>query len=115
MAADKGLRVTVLDEKALRKGRFGGMLAVGSGSRHGPRLIVLEHRGGPSSQAPIALVGKAITFDSGGISIKPAANMEEMIFDKCGGMAVLGAMRGMADLRLKRNVVGIVASAENLP
>jgi leucyl aminopeptidase len=78
-------------------------------------LILLEHRGGPKSQAPIALVGKAITFDTGGISIKPAANMEEMIFDKCGGIAVLGAMAALAARGVKRNVVGLIASAENMP
>ena len=115
LARDTGLKVTVLDEKQLRARKFGGLLAVGGGSPRGPRLIVLEHRGGAKSQRPIALVGKAITFDSGGISIKPAADMEEMIFDKCGGMAVLGAMSGLARLGVKRNVVGIIPSAENLP
>jgi leucyl aminopeptidase len=80
-----------------------------------PRLIVLEHRGGAKTQAPVAMVGKAITFDTGGISIKPAANMEEMIFDKCGGIAVLGAMAALAALGVKRNVVGVIASAENMP
>ena len=78
-------------------------------------MIVIEHRGGPKHEAPIALVGKAITFDTGGISIKPAANMEDMIFDKCGGMAVLGAMAAIAGLKVKRNVVGLIASAENMP
>ena len=115
VAKEKGLSVTVLDEAKLRAGKFGALLAVGAGSARGPRLIILEHRGGPKGQAPIALVGKAVTFDSGGISIKPAANMENMIFDKCGGMAVLGAMAGIAALGLKRNVVGIIGSAENLP
>lgn len=115
LAKDAGLKATVLEEKELRERKFGGLLAVGGGSPRGPRLIVLHHRGGPKTQAPIALVGKAITFDSGGISIKPAADMEEMIFDKCGGMAVLGAMAGLARLGVKRNVVGIIPTAENLP
>ncbi len=115
MAKSKKLGFKIFNEAQLRAGKFGGILAVGAGSVRGPRLIVLHHRGGPKSQAPIALVGKAITFDSGGISIKPAANMEEMIFDKCGGMAVLGAMSGIAELGIKRNVVGIIASAENMP
>jgi len=115
LAKQKGLRVTVFDEKALRAGKFGGLIAVGSGSARPPRLIVLEHRGGRAGDAPVALVGKAITFDTGGISIKPAANMEELIFDKCGGTAVLGAMAAIADLKLKRNVTGIIASAENMP
>ncbi len=115
LAKSAGLKIKILDERQLRAGGFGGLLAVGGGSERGPRLIVLDHRGGPKGHAPIALVGKAITFDSGGISIKPAADMEAMIFDKCGGMAVLGAMAGIAGLGLKCNVVGIVPSAENLP
>ena len=115
LGRDFNLKVTVFDEKKLRAGKFGGLLAVGQGSARPPRLIVIEHRGGPKKQAPLALVGKAITFDTGGISIKPAANMEDMIFDKCGGMAVLGAMAAIAELNVKRNVVGIIASAENMP
>jgi leucyl aminopeptidase len=98
----------------LLNGGFGGLTAVGGGSMHPPRLIVLEYRGGKASQRPIALVGKAITFDSGGISIKPADRMDEMKFDKMGGCAVLGIMQAVARLQLKLNVVGIVASAENL-
>ena len=115
LGRDFKLEVTVFDEKKLRAGKFGGLIAVGQGSVRGPRLIVIEHRGGPKNEKPIALVGKAITFDTGGISIKPAANMEDMIFDKCGGMAVLGAMAALAELKVKRNVVGIIASAENMP
>lgn len=117
LAEAKGLKATVLDERKLRAGKFGGLLAVGGGSTpaRGPRLIVLEYQGAKRPEAPLALVGKAITFDSGGISIKPAANMEEMIFDKCGGMAVLGAMSAIADLAPKRHIVGILACAENLP
>jgi leucyl aminopeptidase len=115
MARRTGLACKVLDEKMLAKGGFGGILAVGSGSARPPRLIVLEHRGGAKGEAPLALVGKAITFDSGGISIKPAANMEDMIFDKCGGMAVLGAMEALARLKVRRNVVGVLACAENMP
>lgn len=109
------LKVTVFDAAKLRTRGFGGILAVGQGSARGPRFIVLEHRGGPKTQRPIALVGKAITFDTGGISIKPAANMEDMIFDKCGGLAVLGAMAAIAQIGVKRNVVGLIASAENMP
>jgi leucyl aminopeptidase len=115
MATHYKLGISVLDEKILQKRKFGGLLAVGQGSIRPPRLIALEHRGGPKNQAPVALVGKAITFDTGGISIKPAGNMEEMIFDKCGGIAVLGAMAALAALGVKRNVVGIIASAENMP
>ena len=115
IAGREGLDIEVYDEKILRSKKFGGILAVGAGSSNPPRLIVIEHRGGRASENPIALVGKAITFDTGGISIKPASNMEEMIFDKAGGMAVLGAMAGIARLKLKRNVVGVIAAAENMP
>ncbi|MGB8168796.1 MAG: leucyl aminopeptidase [Chthoniobacteraceae bacterium] len=115
LAGKAKLKVSILDETKLRERGFGGLLAVGQGSGRGPRFIILEHRGGPKSQRPIALVGKAITFDTGGISIKPAANMEDMIFDKCGGMAVLGAMTAISRLKVKRNVVGLIASAENMP
>jgi len=112
---ERGLEVAIFDERKLKTGKFGGILAVGGGSARGPRMIVIEHRQGKKGGAPLVFVGKAVTFDSGGISIKPAANMEEMIFDKCGGMAVLGAMAAVAELKLKRNVVGIIAAAENLP
>ena len=104
----------MLDEAALRAGGFGGLTAVGAGSVHPPRLVVLRYHGGAEGEAPLALVGKAITFDSGGLSIKPAAGMEEMVWDKCGGIAVLGAMHGIAAIKPKRNVVAVIASAENL-
>jgi leucyl aminopeptidase len=115
MAKETGLKCRVLGENDLKAGKFGGMLAVGGGSSHGPRLVALEHRGGTKGEAPLVFVGKAITFDSGGISIKPAASMEEMIFDKCGGTAVFGAMQAVARLGVKRNVIGILAAAENMP
>lgn len=115
LAAQCGLKCRVLDEKELTLRKFGGLLAVGGGSSRGPRLIELIHAGGPKGQAPLVLVGKAITFDTGGISIKPAGNMEEMIFDMCGGAAVLGAMQAIARLGVRRNVVGILAAAENMP
>lgn len=115
LAKKSGLQCRILDEKSLKAGKFGGILAVGQGSARGPRLIALEHLGGKKGEAPLVLVGKAITFDTGGISIKPAASMEEMIFDKCGGMAVLGAMKAIAALGLRKNIVGILAAAENMP
>lgn len=110
-----GLRCTVLDEKKLRAKKFGGILSVGEGSARPPRLIMLEHRGGSKKAAPLVLVGKAVTFDTGGISIKPAPEMEKMIWDKCGGVAVLGAMLAISALKLKRNVVGLIPCAENMP
>ena len=112
--SDGQLEVDILEERELRARGFGGLLAVGGGSVRPPRLVVLRYRGGAADEAPLAFVGKAITFDSGGISIKPALGMEEMVWDKCGGIAVLGAMQGVAALRPKRNIVGIIASAENM-
>jgi len=105
---------TILDKPALESGGFGGLLAVGGGSAHDPRLIVLQYCGAPDGR-PIALVGKALTFDSGGISIKPSEKMDEMKFDKCGGLAVLGAMRAIAELKLPLNILGVIAAAENMP
>ncbi len=124
MAADVGLRCQVLDEKDLAKLGMGGLLGVGAGSATPPRLIVLEHAGASGKgkkggkkkgggTPPLLVVGKAITFDTGGVSIKPAANMQSMVFDKCGGMAVLGLMRALAELKVPQRVVGILAVAEN--
>jgi leucyl aminopeptidase len=97
---------------------MGGVLAVGSGSQNKPRFIILKYSpiGKAASSLPtVALVGKAITFDSGGISIKPSANMDEMKLDKSGGIAVLGAMKALAELAPPVNVYGIIPSAENMP
>ncbi|HTW94272.1 MAG TPA: leucyl aminopeptidase [Tepidisphaeraceae bacterium] len=115
LANETGLGCTVLDEKKMLGLGMGGILAVGAGSiQTPPRMIVLEHKPArPSNKKPLMIVGKAITFDAGGISIKPAEKMGKMIFDKCGGMAVLGAMCALARLRSRAHVVGILASAEN--
>ncbi|MEE9281234.1 MAG: leucyl aminopeptidase, partial [Myxococcota bacterium] len=109
------LKVTVLAEAELRKQKMGAILAVGRGSAHGPRLIAVEYGSARSRRPTIALVGKGITFDTGGISIKPAASMSEMKHDMSGAAAVLGAMRAIAQLRLPLRVVGIVAAAQNMP
>ena len=111
------LRCRVLDKRALERGGYGALLAVGSGSAREPRLIMLEYHGGPRSAGakPFALVGKAITFDSGGICIKPGDKMEEMKWDKCGGCAVLGILRAAVLLRLPVNLIGVIAAAENMP
>ena len=114
----KGLSCTVFDEKQLKAQKMGGILAVGAGSRSGPRLIVLKYRPAkaPARKLPkVALVGKAVTFDSGGISIKPSANMDQMKFDKSGGIAVLATMKAVAQLQLPVDVWGLIPSAENLP
>src|SRR6185369_15612922 len=109
------LKITVLDEKRMTSLGIGGILAVGSGSASPPRMIALEHRPtrSPNGSKPLLVVGKSITFDTGGISIKPADKMGEMIFDKCGGMAVLGLMYAVAKLKLPVPIVGILSSAEN--
>ncbi|QOV89799.1 leucyl aminopeptidase family protein [Humisphaera borealis] len=115
LAKEVGLTARVLDEKQMQKLGMGGILAVGAGSIvTPPRMIVLEHapKSAKSGQ-PLLVIGKAITFDTGGISIKPADKMGRMIFDKCGGMAVLGLMYAVAKLKLPVRVVGILAAAEN--
>jgi leucyl aminopeptidase len=113
----KRLDCVVLDERAMRQKKMGGILAVGAGSKSGPRFIVLRYNGArKSNRLPaVALVGKAITFDSGGISIKPAANMETMKLDKSGGIAVMAALKAAAEMRLPINVWGLIPAAENLP
>ncbi|MBV9656620.1 MAG: leucyl aminopeptidase [Verrucomicrobia bacterium] len=110
------LTVEIFDESRLRAESFGGLLAVGSGSARPPRLVVLRYHGAEAAEEKplLALVGKAMTFDSGGLSIKPAQGMEEMVWDKCGGCAVLGAMHGIAALKPKASVVALIASAENM-
>jgi leucyl aminopeptidase len=116
LARTHRLQCTILNKAALQRGKFGGLLAVGAGSSHEPHLIVLEYIGpGAARQKPVALVGKAITFDSGGISIKPADKMDEMKFDKCGGVAVLGTLRAAAELKLPVRLLGVIAAAENMP
>ena len=110
-----GLTCTVFDDKKLAEMKAGGILAVGGGSATKPRMIVLKYKTTAKNAKTIALVGKAITFDSGGISIKPSSGMEEMKWDKGGGVAVLGAMMAIAGLKPKVNVVGIIPAAENMP
>ena len=104
-----------LDEARMKRLRMGSLLSVARGSREPPRLIVLEYRGAAKSVAPIALVGKGVTFDSGGISIKPGAAMDEMKFDMCGAASVIGAMEACATLGLPLNVVALAPATENLP
>lgn len=110
-----GLEVTVFDEARLRDEGMHAILAVSRGSEEEARLIVMEHRGGADGEPPLVLVGKGLTFDAGGISLKPPAGMEEMKFDMSGGAAVIGAMQAVAELGVKANVVGLVPSSENLP
>lgn len=110
----KQLKVQVLEQADMEKFGMGALLAVARGSRQPPKLIVLEYRG-LKDEKPVALVGKGVTFDSGGISIKPADKMDEMKFDMCGAASVLGTLAACAELQLPINVVGIVPTTENLP
>ena len=109
------LGVSVLSEKQMERLGMGSLLSVSRGSRQPAKLIVLHYKGGKAGAKPIALVGKGLTFDAGGISIKPAANMDEMKYDMCGGASVFGAVAACAAMALPINVVGIVPSSENLP
>ncbi len=109
------LSCKVLDEKKMKELGMGALLSVTAGTREPARLIVLEYRGGARNAAPEVLVGKGVTFDSGGISLKPGAAMDEMKFDMCGAASVLGTMSAIARLKLRLNVVGIIAACENMP
>jgi leucyl aminopeptidase len=113
--AHERVSCTVLDEKEMAQRGFGSLLAVGRGSSNPPRLVVLEYKGGAADAKPFALVGKGITFDSGGISLKPGPGMEEMKFDMGGGAGVLGAFIAAVHMGLKLNLVCVVAAAENMP
>ena len=115
MAAEVGLQVTVLDRAAIEQEGMHALLAVAQGSAQEPRFIILEHRRGNGSGRPLVLVGKGITFDTGGISLKPPANMEEMKYDMSGAAGVIAAMRAIAELGLEIDVIGLVAAAENMP
>ncbi len=108
------LKCTVIDASQARRLGMNGLLAVGMASEHKPCLIRLDYRGNPKGRTTTVLVGKAITFDTGGISIKPAAGMEAMKFDKCGGCTVMGVMKAAAQLKLRCNLVGLIAAAENV-
>ncbi|MGI9316603.1 MAG: leucyl aminopeptidase, partial [bacterium] len=109
------LKTRVLNEAEMKRLKMGSLLSVSRGSREPAKLIIMEYKGGKRGQAPVVLVGKGLTFDAGGISIKPAAAMDEMKFDMCGGASVFGAMHAVATLGLSLNVIGVVPSSENLP
>ncbi len=112
--SEQGLKITVLDEDAMRKEGMDLLLSVGQGSRRASRMVVMEWNGG-GDEAPVALVGKGVCFDTGGISIKPAGGMEDMKWDMGGSAAVVGAMRALAGRKIKRNVVGLIGLVENMP
>jgi leucyl aminopeptidase len=108
-------KATILEENDMRKLGMHSLLSVTRGSRQPAKLITLAYHGGSKKQKPVVLVGKGITFDSGGISLKPGADMDEMKYDMCGAASVLGTMHAIAEIGLKLNVVGIIPSCENMP
>ncbi len=115
LAREQGLKIEVLDRKAIEKLGMGAFLAVAQGSDEPPQFIVLHYEGGAKKDAPLVLVGKGITFDTGGISIKPSAEMDEMKFDMGGAASVLGTMRAVAALKPKVNLIGVIPTCENMP
>ncbi|WP_018411806.1 leucyl aminopeptidase [Methyloversatilis thermotolerans] len=110
-----GIAVTVLDRPELEELGMGSFLSVSDGSRQPPKFITMEYRGGKKSDAPIVLVGKGITFDTGGISLKPGEGMDEMKYDMCGAASVLGTFQALAEMKLPLNVVGLIPTTENMP
>jgi leucyl aminopeptidase len=115
LAKGSNLKVQVLEQKEIEKLGMGSFLSVAMGSDQPPKFIVMQYHGGAKNEKPVVLVGKGITFDSGGISIKPAAEMDEMKYDMCGAASVLGTMQAVAELKLPLNVVGLIPTCENLP
>jgi leucyl aminopeptidase len=109
------LSVSILEEKKMRELGMGSLLSVTAGTDQPAKLIVMNYKGGAKKDQPHVLVGKGITFDSGGISLKPGAKMDEMKFDMCGAASVFGTMTAITQLQLPINVVAIVAAAENMP
>jgi len=115
LAREQGLEITILDLEQMKKLGMGGMLGVSRGSRQPPKFMVLNYKGGTAKEPDIALVGKGITFDSGGISIKPSDKLEEMKGDMAGGAAVIAAMVAISQLKPKINVMALIPATENLP
>jgi leucyl aminopeptidase len=115
MALANGLECEVLEREQMRELGMGCLLGVASGSAQPPKFIILRYKGDPDGAPGLALVGKGITFDTGGISIKPAANMEEMKFDMCGAASVIAAMQAIAQLKPKINVTALAPATENMP
>jgi len=115
LAEDYGLEISVLEREQMQELGMGALLGVAQGSRQPPKFIVLHYRGGGSTETDVALVGKGITFDSGGISIKPSEKMDEMKGDMAGGAAIMAAMSAIAQLKPRINVTALIPATENLP
>ncbi len=116
LAKQYNLKIRIIDDKQMQRDKMGAFLAVGKGSASKPRMIILEHTGGAAAakQKPVVLVGKAVTLDTGGYSLKPGASIPDMKYDKQGGMAVIGTLLAASRLKLKRRIIGIVGAAENM-
>src|SRR5205823_7354826 len=114
VAKNVGLAIEVWDQARLEKERCGALLAVARGSTREPRLLIMKYSGGASGDSPLALVGKGVTFDSGGLSIKPTDGMKTMKCDMAGAATVLGAMQAIARLKLPLNVIGLCGLVENM-
>ena len=115
MARAQGLKIEVLDRRRLEALGMGSFLAVAQGSDEPPRMLVMHYQGAAKSKPPLVLVGKGVTFDSGGISLKPGGEMDEMKFDMGGAASVIGTMRAVAQLKPKVNLIGVVVACENMP
>ena len=115
MRKENNLKVEVLERADMEKLGMGSLLSVAHGSHQPPKFIILRHDGGKKGEKPVVLVGKGITFDTGGISLKPGAEMDEMKYDMCGAASVLGTMKAIAQMALPANVVGLIPTVENMP
>ena len=115
LAAAYQFKVQVLDKKQIQSLKMGSFLSVAQGSDEPPKFIILHHNGGKPKEAPVVLVGKGLTFDSGGISLKPGSAMDEMKYDMCGAAAVLGAFVAIGEMKLKQNIIGVIPACENMP
>lgn len=109
------LKCEILDKTGLEKLGMGSFLSVAKGSAQPPYLVTLHHNGGKAKEPPVVIIGKGITFDSGGISLKPSSGMDEMKYDMCGAATVLGLMKAVASANIKKNIIGVVATCENMP
>jgi leucyl aminopeptidase len=115
LAKDYGFKVEVLEKKEIEKLGMGSFLGVAQGSVEPPRFIILQHLKGNKTQKPTVLVGKGITFDTGGISLKPGGDMDEMKYDMCGAASVLGTFKAIGEMNLAINAIGLIATCENMP
>jgi leucyl aminopeptidase len=115
LAKTYGFEVEVLEREALQKLGMGSFLGVSQGSEEPPKFIIMQHLKGEKNQKPVVLVGKGITFDTGGISLKPGSEMDEMKYDMCGAASVLGTFKAIAAMNLNLNVIGVIPTCENMP